>query len=64
MKNLYLKIEPGKQHILYFVDHSGNRHVVIDQSLMVIGNKEIEQFLSKLNESTGLPNKKIETNVN
>lgn len=61
---IFEKIEPGKQHILYFVDHSGNRHVIIDQFFMVIGNKEIDQFLSKLNESTGLPIKKIETNAN
>jgi len=61
---IFEKLEPAKQYKLYLVDYSGKRHVLIDRFLITIGDKEIEQFLSKLNELTGLPVKKIETKVN
>ena len=61
---IFEKIEPAEQYKLYLVDNSGKRHVVIDKFLINIGDKEIEQFLSKLKKFTGLPVKKSETKVN
>lgn len=61
---IFEKLEPARQYKLYFVDYSGKRHVVIDKFLISIGDKEIERFLSKLKQLTGLPVKKIETKVN
>ena len=60
---IFEKLEPTKQYQLYFVDHSGKRHVVVDKFLINIGEKEIEKFLSKLSKLTGLPVKQIETKV-
>ena len=61
---IFEKLEPTSQYKLYFVDYSGKRHVVIDKFLISVGDKEIERFLSKLKQLTGLPVKKIETKAN
>ena len=56
---IFEKLGPKNEFLLYLVDHAGKKHVIIDKFLMVIGDKDIDHFLSKLSEVTGFPVKKV-----
>jgi len=53
------KLGSKNENIIYLVEHSGKKHVIIEKFYMIAGTSEIERFLSKLSELTEWPVQEI-----